>query len=1039
VILCPRDIVSTTCGVGELVNYPSPVVTGVTPGDYTLICTPPSGSFFPVGTNKVVCCAFDRCGRNTCCEFNVTIPKGITYAGNQHCPLGVATLTRNVAGDTLVLDNITETGLDGVQIALGAADFCEVVSPFMAMPEDSCRYQYRAVVDGVADRTAAVLSVSGNAAGEMLFTGDMSGLGATRYTVLVLDGVTQVASLSNQPVANVSVSGEAVSMAPSLRWDIKTYKCYIRIKLPKLPGNPGPLIRLAAGLAVNGDNVIILPEDPTRSLGAQNRLLLTATAVRPMPKVLLSEELGLFGLGHTGLGDATLAANGGTLTVGNLGISGNNGVAIDLERSEDFLASLLDVTSAQGPRPHPWFQARAFGQFGDVVNHDLGSLRFMDAGVPAVQLEADFSPVGASTHTIEVWQSGQLVRRITGHSGIVGTLNVWPSGIGKLGGAGADSALTLWARFTGGVRVSIAGGPTLDGDELRVLAESPSSPIGAVRSLHLQGTFESFTIVNETSTPALTPRLGNIGPAPGGGLQLTIPTAFGYKYTVESVNALGPQPVPWSPFKTFAGDGSLTTVPLESPYATEQFYRLRVDNPFGLPGGEPIPDFMFPHKIFMFLDNITVNEARNQDGDRPYFITILFQTQLNTPGSTTVRVVESEPHDWVAKDNNPILLGGADRMRPGKSLPIPKWMGTFQWENIQWNTMQGLTSQCLQDPQCAQDPNTFKPQIMLMGAAVMALDNHNTPPHMLRDLVNRLANGLKQELVAQVETGNIMNGLMLLFILNPPQALNALQDRLKQLADDAAQRMKLDFWDALGVLIGSLCDPDMPVGANVMLFPALPGIPQVSSTNEFPFPIVNCSGPTGFGSVGVQTLVRPPDNFATTLPFVGMGAVYRVNARMVPDFVPPPPPPNQPDPYVATIVRISVHTGGDNLNSDSTAQATITIKNRSPETFNLNFPNQGFDDYKDNPQNQRDFPLSSPAPYLDLLSITVRVVQQDPNCNAFCDNWNVDGLVVECFVPKTGRFEPLLAAGGTPLVRLVAKDEHPEKNEFRQKTFPFTH
>src|SRR4030095_6058311 len=98
-------------------------------------------------------------------------------------------------------------------------------------------------------------------------------------------------------------------------------------------------------------------------------------------------------------------------------------------------------------------------------------------------------------------------------------------------------------------------------------------------------------------------------------------------------------------------------------------------------------------------------------------------------------------------------------------------------------------------------------------------------------------------------------------------------------------------------------------------------------------------------------------------------------------------------------------------NSDSTAQATINIKNRSGETFNLNLPNQGFANHSDNPQNQRTFLLSSPAPYLDLLSITLRVVQKDPNCSTFCDNWNVDGLFVECFVPKTGNFETLFTGG----------------------------
>lgn len=76
-IKCPEDIVVSTCGAGEVVNYPKPTILGATdPSTYTVICDPPSGSVFPVGTNRVVCCVIDRCQRKTCCEFTVTVVKG---------------------------------------------------------------------------------------------------------------------------------------------------------------------------------------------------------------------------------------------------------------------------------------------------------------------------------------------------------------------------------------------------------------------------------------------------------------------------------------------------------------------------------------------------------------------------------------------------------------------------------------------------------------------------------------------------------------------------------------------------------------------------------------------------------------------------------------------------------------------------------------------------------------------------------------------------------------------------------------------------
>jgi hypothetical protein len=503
---------------------------------------------------------------------------GLNFDGNQHFALGQAHLTRTATG-VLMLENAGPSGNDGMEIALGRAGFCEVASPGLPLPPPGsfCRYEYRAEIDGIADRPAATLTMSVNAAGEMPFTGDMSPLGATRYSVLVLDGETQVGGVSNQPAATFTLSGTAVSVAPSLRWDIQRYKCFIRVKVPKLPGNPGPLIRLAPGLTVNGDNVIILPDNPSRTLGPQNRLLLTA--IHPEPKLFINEALGQFAVGHTGLGDATLTAGGGTLTIGNLGSSGSDGVMLDLENSRNLLASFgpISVPAVQGPWPVPWIQARAFGRFGGAPNHDLGSLRCTLLSPTTVQLEADFTPVGASTHTVEVWRGGQLVQRVTGHTGTVATVDRLPSGIGKLGSVDPTVLPCYIAPFGAIVPITIGGGAMLQGDELRVLTESPSASIETLQSLALHASgLDSFTIENETRTPALTPRIARINSMTGGNLQLTIPTLFGFNYTLETVSALGPHPWPWTMLDTFFGDGSahVLTIPTS---ALQQFFRLRVE------------------------------------------------------------------------------------------------------------------------------------------------------------------------------------------------------------------------------------------------------------------------------------------------------------------------------------------------------------------------------------------------------------------------------------------------------------------------------
>ena len=74
-ILCPSNIVITTCGQGEIVTYPPPVIVGGT-ASTTSTCTPASGSFFPIGTTTVTCCVIDQCQQTHCCTFTVTLLPG---------------------------------------------------------------------------------------------------------------------------------------------------------------------------------------------------------------------------------------------------------------------------------------------------------------------------------------------------------------------------------------------------------------------------------------------------------------------------------------------------------------------------------------------------------------------------------------------------------------------------------------------------------------------------------------------------------------------------------------------------------------------------------------------------------------------------------------------------------------------------------------------------------------------------------------------------------------------------------------------------
>ena len=72
-IFCPTNITVLTCSSNAVVQYPTPVATTSCGTITNLICVPPSGSVFPVGTNTVICTATDSQGSSASCSFTVTV------------------------------------------------------------------------------------------------------------------------------------------------------------------------------------------------------------------------------------------------------------------------------------------------------------------------------------------------------------------------------------------------------------------------------------------------------------------------------------------------------------------------------------------------------------------------------------------------------------------------------------------------------------------------------------------------------------------------------------------------------------------------------------------------------------------------------------------------------------------------------------------------------------------------------------------------------------------------------------------------------
>jgi len=71
-VSCPANV-TVGCSVNALepISYPAPTASDNCSGG-TVICNPPSGSLFPIGTSNVTCTATDAAGNSASCTFSVT-------------------------------------------------------------------------------------------------------------------------------------------------------------------------------------------------------------------------------------------------------------------------------------------------------------------------------------------------------------------------------------------------------------------------------------------------------------------------------------------------------------------------------------------------------------------------------------------------------------------------------------------------------------------------------------------------------------------------------------------------------------------------------------------------------------------------------------------------------------------------------------------------------------------------------------------------------------------------------------------------------
>ncbi len=79
-ITCPANQFAGTSGATAVVNYPAPTASDNCPGIGAPVCSPASGSAFPVGVTTVTCTVADAAGNTATCSFTVTVNRVVAAA-----------------------------------------------------------------------------------------------------------------------------------------------------------------------------------------------------------------------------------------------------------------------------------------------------------------------------------------------------------------------------------------------------------------------------------------------------------------------------------------------------------------------------------------------------------------------------------------------------------------------------------------------------------------------------------------------------------------------------------------------------------------------------------------------------------------------------------------------------------------------------------------------------------------------------------------------------------------------------------------------
>jgi hypothetical protein len=579
VLNCPANItVYAASTAGAVVNYSMPPITIFPDCPFCCnpaVCAPPSGSLFPIGTTTVNCYGSDGCGEHPTCSFTVTVIQSFIYGGLVDSMIGRALLVNSnwvTTNQYLVLSNLFADSADGATFNFGSADFATLsFLPFSST--GNCPTDILTTATGIVPGSATNVPVGSGAyfgGANPMIRADFSSLGATHGILEVHDGEDNHLVYSNRLANNTLVSLNNFFPFPCSNYNTTVYtygqsadgSCYRFCRF---------------GCSCIGTNCYIervacwrpdLVSQPLSGIKLTSLQLLGAAALPPGSFAVQSEDLGVFGLPHRALGQATFDARSGVLMLNNIGPSGQDGVLLNLGHAGQLdlmlAPTMLEVGGAL-------FGVSAEGKVGGMDDMPIGAASLDHVGPGGGCIVQDyFTPIGASQTRVEVYQDSQLIGVITEPTGPLGTM---PSHGNLIGSSLLLNPPGFRFRFESPfVFLPQSGAGQLSGNELRILAANPTVQVQNLSQLDLQGAnIPQLAIIGETSQPVI---IGVIK-RDDGTFEIDGQGAAGMTYRLEATSALGSQPT-WKSIASAksTADGAFYLIDAQTGAPRQQFYRV---------------------------------------------------------------------------------------------------------------------------------------------------------------------------------------------------------------------------------------------------------------------------------------------------------------------------------------------------------------------------------------------------------------------------------------------------------------------------------